>query len=167
MRFHKQSTYPLPSDVVIRLFSDKDYFLEKYRLTGARHITLLDHSCDNSRSRITVQRDVSLEIPLPRFARKFIDDTITLTQTDTWDLKSKTGTLDIIMKGTPARVTCDMRLIDQGEQTTLDLNFNINVNVPVVGQKIAALMARDLDRKFQRDDDKGKIVMARLAERYQ
>lgn len=166
MRFHKQSTYPLPSDVVIRLFSDKDYFLEKYRLTGARHITLLEHRCENGKSRITVQRDVSLEIPLPRFARKFIDDTITLTQTDTWDLTSKTGTLEIIMKGTPAEVTCDMRLIDQGEQTTLDLDFNIEVNVPLVGQKIAALMARDLDRKFQRDDDKGKMVMAELAERY-
>ena len=63
-------------------------------------------------------------------------------------------------------MTCDMRLIDQGEQTTLDLDFNIEVNVPLVGQKIAALMARDLDRKFQRDDDKGKIVMAELAERY-
>ena len=167
MKFHKQSLYPYPVDVVVQLFADKDYFLEKYRLTGARNIKLLDSRCTNGISRITVSRDVSLEIPLPHFARKFISDTITLTQTDTWNLTRKTGTLDIHMKGTPATLTCSMRLSGEGAQTLLDLEFDIEVNLPLVGQKIAALMARDLDRKFQRDEEQGKIVMARLAERYQ
>ena len=167
MKFHKSSTYPYPSDVVIQLFSDPDYFLEKYRLTGASHIQLLDHHIENDISSITVRRDVSLEIPLPRFAQALIDDTVTLIQTDTWDRQRKTGTLSIHMKGAPAIVRCHMALSDQREDTRLDLEFEIDVNVPLVGQKIAALMARDLDRKFQRDDEKGKTVMASLAPRYQ
>ncbi|WP_194285776.1 DUF2505 domain-containing protein [Alcanivorax sediminis] len=167
MKFHKQSTYPYPLDIVLKLFSDKDYFLEKYALTGAQHITLLDYHCDKNTSRITVSRDVSLEIPLPHFARKFLSDNVTLIQTDIWDLDNRTGRLDIKMKGSPAHVTCDMRLSEQSGQTLLDLDFDIEVNVPIVGQKIAALMARDLDKKFVRDDEKGKTVMARLASRHE
>ncbi|MCK0153109.1 DUF2505 domain-containing protein [Alcanivorax sp. S6407] len=167
MRFHKQSTYPYPVTTVIQLFSDKDYFLEKHRLTGAQRIQLLEQRLDNGISTITVRRDVSLEIPLPAFARKFIHDTVTLTQTDRWDQTRRTGTLDIHMTGTPAKVTCNMKLSEANSETVLDLDFDIEVNVPLVGQKIAALMARDLDRKFQRDDEKGKIVMAELARRYQ
>lgn len=166
MKFHEQSRYPFPADTVIQVFADKDYFLEKYRLSGAGNIQLLEDARDADHSRIVTQRDVDIDIDVPAFARRFVPDVVTLVQTDAWDLAQKTGQLTIRFQGVPAEVHCGMTLTGHDDQAILDLRFSVQVRVPMVGDKLAGLLARDLKTKFQRDARHAEQVMARIAERY-
>ncbi|GAA5127215.1 DUF2505 domain-containing protein [Alloalcanivorax gelatiniphagus] len=166
MTFNEQNQYPFPADTVIQVFADKDYFLEKYRLSGASNIQLLEDTRDADHSRIVTQRDVDIDINVPAFARKFVPDVVTLIQTDAWDRRRKTGQLDIRFKGVPAEVHCDMTLTGHDHQSTLDLNFSVRVGVPMIGDKLASVLARDLKTKFQRDARHAEQVMGQIAERY-
>ena len=166
MTFNEQNQYPFPADTVIQVFADKDYFLEKYRLSGAGNIQLLEDTNDGEHSRIVTQRDVDIDINVPAFARKFVPEVVTLIQTDAWHRTRKTGQLDIRFKGVPAEVHCDMTLTDHGDHAILDLRFSVQVRVPMVGDKLAGLLARDLKTKFQRDARHAEQVMERIAERY-
>ncbi|EKF73027.1 hypothetical protein A11A3_15789 [Alcanivorax hongdengensis A-11-3] len=167
MDFTEQNRYPFPADVVLQVFGDQDYFLQKYQLSGASNIQLIDADNQGDRSRITVSRDVDVDIDVPGFARKFVPETITLVQTDSWDRTSRTGNIDIQFKGMPAQVRGKMAVRDSDDGCVLDITFSVKINVPIVGDKLARVMAEDLKEKFQRDSSQAQKVMADIAQRYQ
>ncbi|MDF1629096.1 MAG: DUF2505 domain-containing protein [Alcanivoracaceae bacterium] len=166
MQFKEQNRYPFPLDAVLKTFANEDYFLAKYQLAGAKQIELIESTKQDGRSRITIRRIVDLDVDIPAFARKFVPHTITVTQTDSWDSATKTGRLDIDFKGMPAEVKCDMTLTDQGGETVLDLNFSVKINVPLVGEKLAAVVAEDLKQKFRSDSTQAQKLMGEFASRY-
>ena len=70
MKFQEISNYPFSSDTVLRLFCDKDYFLAKFHNDGATNIELVEDIKNNGSSRITVRRDVDIDINIPAFAQR-------------------------------------------------------------------------------------------------
>lgn len=114
MQFREKSHYDQAPDLLLKIFCDKDYFLEKYACTGARNIELLENEQTSEYSRISVRRDVDIEIPIPRFARKYIPHTVSTKQTDCWDKRDATGDIEISVRGMPAEVTCLLNMEGRG-----------------------------------------------------
>lgn len=160
MQFQETSFYPQSAETLLRVFSNSAYFVDKYARAGARDIRVLEAVETDGGSRITVSREVDVEVPVPAFARKHVPHTITLVQTDSWDYPSRSGHLEIRFRGMPAQINCAMRLEEQDRGTLLVLNFTVRVQVPFVGTRLAELLARDLRSKFERDSAAAHQAMA-------
>jgi hypothetical protein len=166
MRFTEQNQYTYPSAVVLKVFSDPDYFLEKYRRAGASQIEVLENVQGDNTSRITVSRHVDVDVPIPAFARKHVPQQITVVQSDNWNRDTGTGHLEISFKGMPAEVYCAMKISEAGAHCVLDLAFTVRVNIPFVGVKLAEVLARDLREKFEKDSAAAQQAMDLIAQRY-
>jgi len=165
MQFTLHNSYPWPADIVVQVFADQDFFTEKYRRCGAENIRVLAYEHDGGTSHITVERQVRLA-EIPAFARRILPTTLTLVQSDDWDRNSRKGHIDIRLSGVPARISCDMVLTDSDGGAEMSLDFQISVDVPLVGERLARLLALDLKRKFRIDSEQAAIVIAELAPRY-
>lgn len=160
MQEQSKARFPKGSDSVIKMFTDKDYFLKKYEQVGATNIQLLDHELDGDHFSIEVRRDVPADVPVPAFAKKFMSGTMTVVQRDTWDAAAKTGQLQINLKGVPVSITCDMELVDEGEGCTLVLNFDARASIPLIGKKVERLVLDDIIEKIDADTAVGVKLLA-------
>lgn len=166
MQFQEKKSYQYPAETLLKVFSDKDYFLEKYARSGATDISLLEDIQTDADSRITISRDVQVDVPVPAFARKYVPHTITLIQSDSWDYASRTGHIEIRFNGMPAEINCAMHMEDEGDAATLVLNFTARVQIPFVGNKLAEVLARDLRAKFEKDSAATNEAMKRVIGKY-
>jgi len=166
MQFTESNRYPFPAHAVVQVFGNKDYFIKKYTGAGATNIQVLEEQHNGGKTRIAVSRHVDIDIDVPAFARKFVPDTITVVQVDSWDQTTLRGHLDIQFKGMPAVVKCDMKLADKDGGCVLNLNFSVSINVPLIGDKLAKVLGADLKKKFERDSHQAQEVMAEFVQQY-
>lgn len=166
MQFQEKKHYQYSPDILLKVFADKAYFLEKYARSGATDIRVLEEVYSNSESRITISRDVEVDVPVPAFARKYVPHTITLIQSDSWNHASRTGHIEIRFKGMPAEINCAMHMEETGNASTLVLNFTAKVQVPFIGNKLAELLGNDLRAKFEKDSAAAEEAMAAVVGKY-
>jgi hypothetical protein len=140
--------FPATTDIVIMMYTDKDYFLNKYKNLGAQNIEILDASFVGSEFSINIKRGLPADVPVPSFAKKFFSGTMTIVQRDTWDACKKTGRLDIEFKGLPIDASCDLKLVGEGDGSALLMGWNINVKVPFVGGKLEKVLMEDMSKKL-------------------
>ena len=159
MQFQEKKHYSYPAETLLKVFSDRDYFLEKYARSGATGISVLEDEQTDAGSRISVSRDVQVDVPVPAFAQKYVPHTITLIQTDSWNYASRTGHIEIRFKGMPAEINCAMHMEQDGDGSTLVLNFTTRVQIPFVGNKLAEVLSRDLRAKFEKDSAAAHAAM--------
>lgn len=143
--------FPESADVVIKMYTDKDYFLSKYKNLGADNIALLDESSEGNKFSINVKRCLPADVPLPSFAKKFFSGKMTIVQRDTWDASSKIGRLDIEFKGVPVDASCDMKLVDEEDGSALLMDWNMSVKVPLIGGKLEKVLMEDMTKKVELD----------------
>ncbi|MFN3713707.1 MAG: DUF2505 domain-containing protein [Alcanivoracaceae bacterium] len=166
MQFQERSKYNYPPEILIKVFSDKEYFLEKYSRSGATGISVLEDVQTDTDSRIAISRDVKVDVPVPAFAQKYVPHTINLIQTDSWNYASRTGHIEIRFKGMPAEIRCAMHLEQDGDVSTLVLNFTAKVQIPFVGHKLAEVLVRDLRAKFERDAEAAQYAVELVVQGY-
>ena len=153
MKYSERIQYTNSTQELLNIFTNPDFFRAKYAATGARDIEILDMQATPERFMIKVSRKVPSDVPIPSFAKSFVPQDITLIQTDSWDLRTATGTLDIQFVGIPVKVSCGLKLVNDGTNAIEDLDFDIRVNVPLIGGKLEKLLADDLKVKFARDTE--------------
>lgn len=163
MQHKEKSAFPRKSDVVIKMFTDKEYFLAKYKNLGAKNIQLIEHKKDGDKFSIKVSREVPADVPLPSFAQKFISASMTVVQQDSWDAKTKKGRLDINIKGFPGTITCDMELKDEGSGSANHMNWNVKVGIPFIGGKLEQVLMDDIKKKTAPDTAAGVKLLANYA----
>lgn len=151
MKFDDKQVYNKPADTVIKMFSDKAYFENKYQKLGYSNIEVLEHVSDGNRFSITVRYSAKSNAPIPGFAKKFLGDTNVVTQTDSWDLSKKTGRLQAEIRGVPVKVTADMTLVDEGGGAVNRLKWNLSSSIPLIGGKLEGVVASDIQSKAKLD----------------
>lgn len=160
MKYQEVIHYEQNAETLLRYFSDPEFFVRKYREQGATNVRVEASACSATESSVTVTRDVPVEVDVPSFARGLVPATITLVQTDSWDLARRQGRLEIVFKGMRVRLTCTMTLTDTPTGAREDLAFEIRVNVPLIGGKLEELLARDLRLKFGKDTEVTHAIIA-------
>lgn len=160
MKYQETIDYPVPCERLLGIFTQPDFVLAKYAAQGASNIQPLAHTHDGDTFRVTVSRDVPVQVDVPGFARSLVPSTITLIQTDTWNTRTRRGSLDIEFKGMPVKLRCEMRLEDGPSGAHHTLDFDIRVSVPLVGGKLEKLLADDLQLKFKHDTEVSLALVA-------
>lgn len=160
MRDQRDAHFPKGAETVLKMFTDQEYFLKKYEMCGASDIQLQNVSHEGDQFSITVKRSMPADVPVPGFAKKFVKDTMTVVQTDSWDTSNRTGRLDIDIKGLPLELSCDMELVDNGDSSVLKLDFNAKANVPMFAKKVERLILDDILAKFEPDTAAGVELLA-------
>ncbi len=153
MKFREAIRHTLPADRVLSAYANPDFYPAKYAATDGRDIRVLDTGNDDGQFHIRVSRKVPADIPVPAFARGLFPHEITLIQTDRWDRASGTGSVAIEFVGLPVRIDCGLALSGEGDRMVETLDFEIRVDMPLVGGKLAKLLAEDLQLKFAKDTE--------------
>jgi hypothetical protein len=164
--FDVTHTYQRPADEVFAVLTDFDCVREKYEALGHSDVELIaldEH--DGGGLTFVTRRVVPLE--LPGFAKKVLSPRQSVTQTDVWsapDTKGvRTGTFEVAGKGTPVQVRGTMRLAPRGKNRCDNAtNVTVGCKLPLIGGKIAGLVAGDTKRAV---DHEQVWIRARLAAR--
>lgn len=151
MKFDDKHTFDKPAAAVIKMFSDRTYFERKYKDLGGWDIEVLEHEKSATKFRIKVRYTMKSNVPLPDFAKRFVPDTASITQVDSWDIKTMTGRLEAEIKGAPVKVVADMTLKSEGKGAANNLKWNISCSIPLVGGKIEKIVAEDIQAKAKAD----------------
>ena len=131
-------TYAAPVDAVIDMYADPAAIVARYERMGHRDIEVLERSRTDDSLRVRTSRVV--DVDLPGFARKVLSPTNTMSQTDEWSRSgdgSWDGTVQVEVQGAPVRMSATMRLVPEGEVSTMHVTVSMSVKVPLVGGRIA------------------------------
>jgi hypothetical protein len=78
---------------------------------------------------------------LPEIARKFVGESLKVTQVENWDAPAADGsrqsTISLKIAGAPIDVSAVQRLVADGGSTRVELEGNVTSSVPFLGGKIA------------------------------
>jgi hypothetical protein len=154
MQFNVIHTYEHSADQVFAALTDFEAVKSKYEAIGQSDVQLVRRDEDDGSVTMVTTRVVPLE--LPGFAKKVLSPKQHVTQTDVWsgpDSKGRrTGTFDVEAKGTPVRVHGTLQLTPRkavGCTNTTDVT--IECKVPLIGAKIADLVASDTRRALDHE----------------
>ena len=88
----------------------------------------------------------------PSVVQRFLGDTLTLLQDIRWNAPaadgSRTGTLDLTVKGMPAKADVTIALRPGGRGTLIDFTGDFSIKVPFLGGKLEAQAAPALLEGF-------------------
>lgn len=167
MKFRETSEYPFPARDVLRVFCDANYFLARYGQDGANTVELVEDIKTAESSTITIRREVSLDGAIPAFAQRFLPKQMTVVQTESWNTADYSGTLVLDFVGLPADVRCEMKLEDAANGSALlELDFNVKINIPLVGEKLAGVIVDDLKKKSAENGARVRQLMGELIAGY-
>lgn len=159
MNFEETYRYARDADTVMRMFSDRAYFERKYERTTLSY-EVLEHERSDDHFRIRCKLTMPSHVPLPGFAKKVLGETMTVVQEDVWDLSTRKGQLKIEMHGAPISINAEMSL-EQGENGGENhVQWQINSRVPLIGGKIAKLVADDIQAKSPGDVEISNELLA-------
>lgn len=142
------------------MYSDRAFFEKKYQATGCSNIEVLDYKSSEKGFSITVRYDSKSDAPLPDFAKKFMAERITVTQTDAWDAATKTGKITTELKGVPLKVSAEMKLEASGKGAVNKMVWTLSSGIPLVGGKLEGLLAEDVKVKSARDEAASQTLLA-------
>jgi hypothetical protein len=160
MKFDDKHSFNKPADTVMRMFSDRAYFERKYKELAVDDLEVLECEKSGSKFRIKCRYKVKNDAPLPDFAKRFMAEKNTVTQQDTWDTATKTGRLDIEIKGVPVKVSADMALKSEGAGSANNLKWNISCGIPLIGGKLESVISEDIKHKAKNDIAVSRKILA-------
>src|SRR3546814_20803183 len=76
---------------------------------------------------------------------------MSITQRDSWDLKKRTGQLEVEVRGVPIKIAATMRLADEGKGSANTLSWNVSCGIPLIGGKLEKLLISDIQAKADAD----------------
>jgi len=153
MKFEEKHTFDKPAATILRMYSDRSFFERKYKGSGAWDVEVLEHEKNDRKFRIKCRFNMKSDAPVPEFARKFIGESISVVQQDSWDLQAMTGRLETEIKGMPVKISADMVLRDEGSGASNQLKWTVSCGIPLIGGKLEKVVAEDLQAKSQKDLD--------------
>ncbi|MGJ3509229.1 DUF2505 domain-containing protein [Enemella sp. A6] len=119
-----------PADV-FALLVNRDFLIDVCRAGGATAHDV----------RVEGQRTISQRtLPAPDMAKTFTGPTISITEDITWgEAKAdggRVGDLVLTVDGQPARMTGTVTLAPNGGGSTITVNGDLKVSIPLVGKKL-------------------------------
>src|SRR3546814_4388926 len=77
------------------MFGDRKYCERNDAGLGFKNVEVLEHEKKADQFTIRIRYTASANVPLPDFAKKFVPAEMSITQRDSWDLKKRTGQLEV------------------------------------------------------------------------
>ena len=154
MSFEGSHLQPADVETVFDHFCDPDAIRARYENAGDSDVEVIDNGPDGDEWVIRSSRKVTVD--LPGFARKVLQPTNTMTQTDRWsapdDGGGRDGTFEIDVAGAPIEVSGTMRLAPEGDgRTRQTVRGDLSVKVPLIGGRIAKWAQGDSQERLDQE----------------
>jgi len=122
---------------VIDVFATEDAVRARYEGMGHREVEV--QRTERGDGTLTVASRRVVDVDLPGFARRVLQPTNTMIQTDVWAKSADgwSGTFDVEVAGAPVQLSGKMRLVEAGGGADYSVTLSMSVKVPLVGGKIA------------------------------
>jgi hypothetical protein len=154
MEFNNEQLMKAPLARVEKMYWDLEFVPRKYRELGLRDVEVVSQSKDTRNTRVCCNFKMKPSIELPKVAQKFVSggEWLAVTQTDSWDMQTRTGRLDIVIHAfKTVTIRCDMKLDAHPQGAVNRMRWKIESSMPLIGGTIAKILAQDIQSKF--DDD--------------
>jgi hypothetical protein len=140
-------------DRVFALATDPDFLERKFTAGGAKDVSVDREDLPDGGVQLTIRRHITVD--LPGFAKKFIQPTNALLQTETWEAagagEPRRCTYRVDVQGVPSHIDGTVTLTPDGQGTRQDIEAKMKVSIPLVGGKLEGL-AVDSGKKLLADE---------------
>jgi len=134
------TTLPHSVDRVAAVFVNEEFIKHTSELVGGT-LESFNVEGDPAGAFSTVTVRTLPTTRLPEIARKFVGESLTVTQTEQWAAPaadgSRSSTIALKVSGAPLDVTAAQRLVSEGGSTRIELEGKVTSSVPFLGGKIA------------------------------
>ena len=164
MKFETSVTWDAPLARVLAMLTSPDYVVRKAEVAQHDSFTVVAQEDDGRHFAITARVLGKPSIKLPAIAQKFVksDQVIEIDQTDRWDRETATGSLKIVNQAVKAvSISATMRLQEQSGVTTNTISWDVNCDMPLIGGKLASLIAEDIQQKAAVNADVSRQILLR------
>lgn len=134
-----QASYHFDADVqtVFALMCDPEFIARKYSDAGATEIQVdSDRRVDGP----TVVSRRKMTVDLPGFAKKVMQPTNTVVQTDEWRPVDESGQrvcrYRVEVQGVPSRIEGTVTLVPDRSGTRQDVEADVKVSIPLLGGRL-------------------------------
>lgn len=160
MKYEQKQGFDQPSAKVIKMFGDRKYFERKYAELGFKNVEVLEHEVKGDQFTIRIRYTASADVPLPDFAKRLVPSEMNIVQRDSWDLKKKTGRLEVEVRSVPIKIGAAMRLTDEGKGSANVLSWEVSCGIPLIGGKLEKLLIADIQAKADADLAASRKILA-------
>lgn len=164
MKFETTLVWEAPLARVLLMLTSPDYVVRKAELANHVSFAVISQSDDGRYFSITSRITGKPSIKLPAIAQKFVksDQLIEIDQTDRWDRETATGTLQVVNQSIKAvSISATMRLREDAGVTTNTISWEVTCDIPLIGGKLAALLAEDIQQKAAVNADVSRQILTK------
>jgi hypothetical protein len=164
MKFETTLTWDAPLSRVLVMLTSPDYVARKAELANLDSFAVVEQTDDGRYFSITSRIMGKPSIKLPAIAQKFVksDQLIEVDQTDSWDRETATGSLKIINQAVKAvSISARMQLSERSGVTTNTISWDVSCDIPLIGGKLAALLAEDIQQKAALNTDVSRQILVK------
>lgn len=140
MALSASTTLPHSVDRVAAVFVDEEFLRHTSELVGGSLESFTIDGDPAGEFNTTTVRTLPTT-RLPDIARKFVGETLTVTQKEQWGAPaadgSRSSNIALKISGAPLDVTAVQRLVADGANTRIELEGTVSSSVPFLGGKIA------------------------------
>jgi len=165
MKFETTLTWDAPLSRVLVMLTSPEYVVRKAELANHDSFAVVAQSDDGRFFSITSHIQGRPSIKLPAIAQKFVksDQKIEIDQTDRWDRETATGALLIVNQSVKAvSISATMQLREQDGITTNTVSWDVSCDIPLIGSKLAALLAEDIQQKAALNADVSRQILTKF-----
>lgn len=163
MDIEVEITYPDATvEDVMAMLTNPDFRTEVSAATGALDQDIDIESNDDGSVQVNTSRTLPAEVP--DFVKKFVGDTITLVQEETWPASSdgeRVGDLALRVLGQPASMSGSITVSQNGSGVVELIAGVLTVSVPFIGGKMEAEVAKGLRAAAKKEQEVGRAWLAR------
>lgn len=149
MKVERTLDYPVSARQLIDILTDKDFFLARFKMSNIDSYHFDAFEEQGTELVIRVRQEVSLRPGnVPMFARRFIGNSYDLVQEYIWTEISNApyhAHYRFSVGSAPVDVSGSIEVVDKEGQAQQIIRVNVSSSIPLVGNKIAALVASKVD----------------------
>lgn len=125
--------YPVPSERVREVLTDRQYLQDKLRAVGGPGAELASWEQDQRNVTFVLRQSVP-EDAMPSFVRAVLSGELTIRRTETWS--DAGGSVHAVVDGAPGTITGVMRFEADPAGCALDAQLTAEVPLPFIGGKV-------------------------------
>ena len=161
MKHQIKVRFPANSDVVLKAFTDKDFHTGKLEQMDCPDYEVLGHSYDGKDFQVKISRKVPITVSMPGPVKKLLGGgELTIVHEDCWNVASKTGHVNLDIKGMPVRMACALSLVDEGDGCVYTYDWEVTAKVPLIGKLLEKTLVADLNEKIPLETEVGIALLA-------
>lgn len=151
--------FPRSAVQVIRHYGDSDYFRAMAETIGGTGVNVLQAQAHEGVMQTQLRMQLDPLMPLPGFARKFINGAIRIEQSVVWNSGERSGQMVVTSSQIPYRAESSFRVEPDGAHCSVVSDWTIHIRVPLVGGPLERIAAKEIELRLQAERDAADRLM--------